>query len=232
MNLLHVPEGEFIMGSETGEKDEIPIHTVFLDAFWIDQTEVTNAMYAKCVRDGLCIPPPPRAVSSAQDNYYGNPEFDNYPVVHVSWEDARTYCTWAERRLPTEAEWEKAARGTDGRDYPWGNNPPPNDNLLNYSRPIDEGKTTEVGSYPEGASLYGALDMAGNVREWVADWYSDTYYASSPTSNPSGPLPSEHHVIRGGGWAQGSRDVRSSDRFSQSPDYTAGGIGFRCADSP
>jgi formylglycine-generating enzyme required for sulfatase activity len=209
MNLLYVPEGEFIMGSETGEKDEVPIHTVFLDAFWIDQTEVTNAMYVRCVRDGPCTPAPPRAVSTVQANYHGNPAFDNYPVVHVSWEDARTYCEWAERRLPTEAEWEKAARGTDARIYPWGNDPLPNDSLLNYQRPESEGKTTEVGSYPEGASPYGALDMAGNVREWVADWYSDTYYKISPTLNPSGLPVGEKRVIRGGGWAQGPRDVRS-----------------------
>jgi formylglycine-generating enzyme required for sulfatase activity len=228
MNLLYVQEGEFKMGSETGEIDEIPVHTVFLDAFWIDQTEVTNAMYAKCVHDRQCNPPP-RTFSNTRDNYYGNPEFDNYPVIHVSWEDAQKYCAWAERRLPTEAEWEKAARRSDGRTYPWGNSLP-DDSLLNYNHP-NIGDTTEVGTYPAGASPYGVLDMAGNVWEWVGDRYSDTYYDSSPTSNPPGPNEPANRVIRGGGWQQGYKEVRSANRYNQPPRYTTRGLGFRCADS-
>src|SRR5690606_19387879 len=143
------------------------IHTVYLDAYWIDQTEVTNALFAKCVEDGDCTPPV-QSVSSAGLPYYGNPRYDNFPVMRVNWYQANAYCQWADRRLPTEAEWEKAARGTDGRTYPWGNETL-NSNLLNHNYSV--GDTTEVGSYPAGASVYGALDMAGNVGEWVNDWY-------------------------------------------------------------
>jgi eukaryotic-like serine/threonine-protein kinase len=158
-------------------------------------------------------------------------EFGNYPIIHVSWEDANKYCAWAGRRLPTEAEWEKAAHGTDGRAYPWNNNILPNDNLLNYNHP-NVGDTTEVGKHPDGASPYGALDMAGNVWEWVGDWYSGTYYDDSPMFNPSGPTDGEHRVIRGGGWQQGAKAVRSVQRYHQPPRYTSMGLGFRCADSP
>lgn len=229
MNLLYVAPGKFMMGSETNEKDELPVHTVFLDAFWIDQTEVTNAMYAKCVRMGPCHSPP-RTFSNTRENYYGNPEFDHYPVIHVSWEAANTYCSWVGRRLPTEAQWEKAARGTDGRIYPWGADPP-KDRLLNYNHPND-GDTTEVGSYPDDFSPYGAMDMAGNVLEWVADWYSGTYYEISPTANPTGPDAGDHRVFRGGGWTRGSHDIRVTIRYHQAPEYTTKGLGFRCVASP
>jgi serine/threonine-protein kinase len=183
-----------MMGSSYGESNERPVHSVYLDAFWIDQTEVTNAMYVKCVQDTACEVPS-STKSSTRDSYYGNPEFDNYPVINVSWDDAKTYCAWAGRRLPTEAEWEKAARGTDEHKYPWGNNQP-NSNLLNNNM----NDTTEVGKYPNGASPYDALDMAGNVWEWVEDWQRDTYYANSPTSNPLGPDSGVYRGLRGGSW--------------------------------
>ncbi len=184
MNLIYVPAGNFLMGSTdsdpNAQAEEKPQHTVYLDSFWIDQTDVTNAMYAKCVSAGLCKRP--FDVSSAtRSSYYGNSQFDNYPVINVSWNMANTYCQWVGSQLPTEAQWEKAARGMDGRVYPWGNNTP-NTDLLNYNNKV--GDTTEVGKYPNGASPYGAFDMAGDVWQWTADWFNPTYYQSSPSSNP------------------------------------------------
>ena len=224
MTLLYVPAGEFTMGSDYGIFDELPIHVVNLDSFWVDQTEVTNARYALCVKDGGCKMPD-FSKSYARDIYYGNSEFDNYPVIYVSWDDAKAYCSWAGRRLLTEAEWEKAARDDSGRIYPWGNNTP-NDNLLNYDQNV--GDTTEVGKYPNGTSLYGALDIAGNVWEWVADWY-DTYYVSSSTSNPLGPASGTYRVLRGGSWNDKVNDVRSANRLRYIPANTNINIGFRCA---
>lgn len=221
MVLLYVPEGEFTMGSNDGETDEKPLHTVRLDAFWIDKTEVTNAMYALCVKAGACQPP-----------FFGlpNSSYDNYPVVYVSWNDATDYCGWAGRRLLTEAEWEKAARGTDGRKYPWGNDAAkPSMNLLN----LTNGRgTTEVGRYPSGASPYGALDMAANVSEWVADWYADDYYKNSPAENPLGPTSGQFKVLRGGAWGRDAYHVRAAVRGWSGPSDLSGWDGFRCAFSP
>jgi len=228
MTLVYVPAGEFTMGSDFGEMNEAPVHKVNLDAFWIDQTEVTNAMYAKCVQDGACNPPS-STTSSTRDSYYGNSEFDHYPVIYVSWNDAKAYCEWADRRLPTEAEWEKAARGENAFIYPWGNDSL-NNNLLNYNIAI--GDTTEVGKYPSGASPYGALDMAGNVWEWVADWYSDTYYASSRASNPLGPDSGQYRVHRGGAWDSDDYSVRSARRSLIGPPGAGYNLGFRCSLSP
>jgi formylglycine-generating enzyme required for sulfatase activity/uncharacterized caspase-like protein len=196
MTLLYVPAGNFTMGSDSGSSSEKPTHSVHLDAFWIDTTEVTNAMYAKCVRDKVCNAPS-QIRSAKRDSYYGNPDFDNYPVIYVSWDDATDYCSWAGRRLPTEAEWEKAARGDDARDYPWGNSAP-NEKILNDNGIV--GDTTEVGNYPKGSSPYGALDMAGNVSEWVVDWYRELYYTDQPESNPPGPDQGSARVLRGGSW--------------------------------
>jgi formylglycine-generating enzyme required for sulfatase activity len=223
--LVYVPEGEFIMGSNFGS-DEQPTHTVYLDAFWIDQTEVTNAMYAKCMSAGACQPPLGNS-SSTRSSYYGNSEFNDYPVIYVDWNQAKTYCAWAGRRLPTEAEWEKAARGTDGNIYPWGNDAP-NNNLLNYNSAV--GDTTEVGKYPGGKSPYGAYDMAGNVWEWVNDWYRENYYQSSPVSNPLGPESGQYHVVRGSSWYD-NYGVRSAFR-GQFDSMYGNILGFRCAVSP
>jgi formylglycine-generating enzyme required for sulfatase activity len=229
MVLVYVPAGEFSMGSDNGNSDEKPVHKVTLDAFWIDQTEVTNAMYAKCVADGGACPPPSATRSEMRDDYYGVSEFDNYPVVYVNWSQANTYCSWAKRRLPTEAEWEKAARGMDGSTYPWGNNAP-NVNLLNYNSNV--GDTTMVGKYPNGKSFYGAYDMAGNVWEWVNDWYGKTYYKNSPASNPLGPDTDVYRVYRGGSWKGDYNSVRSAYRYGSGPSGTSDEIGFRCASSP
>jgi formylglycine-generating enzyme required for sulfatase activity len=224
MTMVFVPAGEFEMGSEDGEDNEKPVHTVYLDAFWIDQTEVTNAMYARCVDAGECATPD-YSGSYTRDSYYGIAEFDDYPVIAVSWNDASAYCSWAGRRLPTEAEWEKAARGEGAYIYPWGSDPP-NNNLLNYGENI--GDTTKVGSYPDGASLYGALDMAGNAWEWVNDWYDDNYYQNSPPTNPHGPLTGQIQVTRGGAWYNSENYVRSAFRYGYTGKVGYDVNGVRC----
>lgn len=225
MTMVFVPAGKFMMGSELGENDEKPAHFVSLSAFWIDQTEVTNAMYAKCVDVNHCEPPK-NLKSNTRPNYFGNSEFYNYPVIYVDWDMANKYCEWAGRRLPTEAEWEKSARGAPERIYPWGNTEP-NDAILNFRNGV--GDTTEVGSYPAGASLYGALDLAGNVQEWVGDWYSAGYYASSPLSNPMGPDSGVYRVVRGGSWVVNDTGIRSYDRQANGPIYFTNNLGVRCA---
>jgi formylglycine-generating enzyme required for sulfatase activity/uncharacterized caspase-like protein len=225
MTLVYVPESEFMMGGDSFVYSQ-PVHQVYLDAFWIDQTEVTNKQYAACVSGGGCTPPA-HSYSSTRSSYFGNSEFDDYPVTWVSWSDAIAYCEWTSRRLPTEAEWEKAARGTDARIYPWGNNAP-NDTLLNYGQKV--GDTTKVGGYKTGESFYGAYDMAGNVWEWVNDWYSRTYYQSATSSNPLGPDSGQFRVLRGGSWDDFS--VYSADRGWFDPTISSNSTGFRCAVSP
>ncbi len=227
--MVFVPAGPFEMGNNFGPDDEKPAHTVTLDAFWIDRTEVTNAIYARRVQADICQSPSEKS-SSTRNSYYGNSRYADYPVVNVSWNDAKRYCAWAGRRLPTEAEWEKAARGTDGRVYPWGDSAPSSERL-NFS--VNLGDTTPVGLYPEGASPYGALDMAGNVLEWVADWYAADYYWNSPDQNPEGPESSDIRVLRGGAWGFVEDTDRTTARFM----YEQSGIsinrfGFRCALSP
>jgi len=240
MMMLYVPAGEFEMGYADGKADEMPVHTVYLDAFWIDQTEITNRMYLLCVEVGVCNQPVQgahtalRHDSSTHEFYYGNPEFNDYPVIFVNHAQAEEYCRWTGRRLPTEAEWEKAARGTDGRLYPWGNEPP-NETLLNYNGII--GDTTKVGSYPAGASPYGALDMAGNMWEWTADFYSPDYYANSPAKNPQGPETGYVFVERGGSWRLSERPVRATYRHHYIPPILGSIVnshnydGYRCAAS-
>jgi formylglycine-generating enzyme required for sulfatase activity len=274
---LYVPEGEFTMGSDNGRPNEKPAHTVSLIAFWIDQTEITTAMYINCVNAKGCNYPnsPDRQNFSANwaylldgsytIDYWGSPDLNNYPMISITWDEAKTYCEWAGRRLPTEAEWEKAARGTDGRLYPWGNNPPklivrekdgtyadpgnvsPYDVLkvvgggqieyleLNFNSWPQHYPHT-VGYYLGGASPYGALDMAGNVWEYVSDFYDRTYYANSPDKNPTGPTSGNFHVIRGGAWNSLSAplsDVRTTSRTEFVPsELSYSTTGFRCATSP
>lgn len=227
--MVFVPAGDFLMGStgsdSAAERNEKPQRPVNLDAFWIDQHEVTNAQYARCVSAGSCQSPSSTA-SDSRDFYYGNSEFDNYPVLWVSWQDAQNYCAWASKQLPTEAQWEKAARGTDGRIYPWGNEF--DAGLLNVNSEMKD--TLPVGRYPEGASPYGAVDMAGNVFEWVADWFDSEYYAKSPLANPQGPDSGEVRVLRGGAW-RNQGDVRTAHRTGEAADYSNFYIGFRCAQS-
>ena len=176
-------------GDSTAPYDELPQYTVYLDAYWIDQTDVTNAMYAQCGAAGNCTGPHDTS-SHSRSNYYGSSQYADYPVINVDWNQTGVYCRWAGRRLLTEAEWEKAARGTDGRIYPWRNQAP-DATLANNNDHV--GDTPKVGSYPAGASPNGALDLAGNVSEWVADWYGDTYYQSSPPINPAGPDSGQYY---------------------------------------
>jgi formylglycine-generating enzyme required for sulfatase activity len=225
MVMFYVPGGTCQMGSAKRENEQ-PVHAVTLDDFWIDQTEVTNAQYARCVAAGRCSPPS-RPFSVARDSYYGDSQYDDYPVIYVGWNDATTYCQWAGGRLPTEAEWEYAARGSDGHFYPWGNDPP-NDTLANYAGNV--GDTTKVGSYPDGQSWVGAMDMAGNVWEWVNDWYGS--YPSEPQVNPTGPASGEYRVLRGGGWNANVGYVRTANRLSDRPDLRYADIGFRCVVEP
>jgi serine/threonine-protein kinase len=233
---VYVPAGSFMMGSEAGPDGERPVHKVTLDAFWIDRTEVTNAQYAACVDDEACDPPV-NTSSNTRNSYYGNPEYADYPVIYVSWENAAAYAEWAGGRLPTEAEWEYAARGPESLEYPWGNtfdgerlnfcdvNCP--FNQRNSSWNDSHADTAPAGSYPDGASWVGALDMAGNVREWVNDWYDAGYYARSPAKNPTGPETGEYRALRGGSWLSVDRVTRAAYRYSYYPDDRGGDVGFR-----
>jgi formylglycine-generating enzyme required for sulfatase activity len=229
--LALIPAGEFTMGSEPKSDPyfwgaEYPPHQVALQDYWIYRTEVTNAMYLFCVQSRGC-PELPQSISRTRPEYYGNPQYDNYPVIYVSYLGATAYCQWARGRLPTEAEWEKAARGSDGRLYPWGQDPPSieqanfNDNSYQDTAP--------VGSFPAGASPYGLLDMAGNVWEWVFDWFSTDYYQSSPSLNPQGPESGTNHVIRGGSWFNPEDALRTVTRASLKPGSVLDTVGFRCA---
>lgn len=236
--MVYVPAGEFRMGSTDGDADEQPLHTVHLDAFWIDKYEVTNAQYRKCVAVGVCRPPSDYT-SNSRDAYYDDPQYDNYPVVYVSWHDARTYCQWAGKRLPSEAEWEKAARGTTAQQYPWGDHDPKADelNFCDRNCPFDEWRdnavddgfadTAPVGSFPAGRSPYGALDMAGNVAEWTGSLYMNyPYDASDGREDPNSEAA---RVSRGGTWGDEAWDGRAASRSGDPPDFSDDDIGFRCA---
>ncbi|NDJ51815.1 MAG: SUMF1/EgtB/PvdO family nonheme iron enzyme [Chloroflexi bacterium] len=222
VEMVLIPAGEFVRGSEEGFPDEVPVNTVYIDAFYIDLTEVTNRQYQDCVEAGVCEPP--RRFDCCLEfgigerpDYYGNPEFDDYPVIHIDWYDARTFCEWRGGRLATEAEWEKASRGTDGRMYPWGNEPAA-PHLLNYTWLANEHQgqplynTSPVGSYPDGASPYGVLDLAGNVYEWVYDVYAPDYYSYTPYENPTGPEEGSYRVTRGGSFYNQAFRNRSANR--------------------
>jgi eukaryotic-like serine/threonine-protein kinase len=226
MAMVYVPEGEFLMGSPAGEgaDDEHPQHEVYLDAFWIDRYEVSNSQYQLCVEAGACKP----------SQYAGDSKFDgaDQPVVGVDWEDASSYCGWIGAQLPTEAQWEKAARGEEGWTYPWGNEPATCDYAVMDDGGSGCGKnsTWDVGSKPAGASVYGAMDMAGNVWEWVADWYDGTYYKDAPERNPTGPSSGTARVLRGGSWNYNVLDVRAANRYNN-PDNGSNNVGCRCARS-
>ncbi len=230
--MVQVPAGPFWMGcNEQVEKkcpkDEEPYHEIYLDAFSIDRVEVTNAEYQDCVRAGKCQGRENDDSSSKDKDRFQGFDGDRQPMIGVSWEDARNYCEWAGKRLPTEAEWEKAARGTDGRIYPWGNEKP---DCTKANFRGCRGNTLPVGSKPSDASPYGVLDMAGNTWEWVADWYDKSYYQGSPSQNPKGPVRGYSRVLRGGSNFQDAQALRASYRNRNSPIGRLSHIGgIRCA---
>jgi formylglycine-generating enzyme len=222
---VEIPAGSFLMGSEAGAADERPVHRVSGSAFVIDRYEVTNTRYAECVRAGACSPPA-LASSFKRPAYFGAAEFADYPVIHVSWGQANTFCAWSGGRLPTEAEWEHAARGTaDARAYPWGDSAP-DCTKANFAGCV--GDTDRVGRRPAGQSPYGAFDMAGNVWEWTADWYEAAYYGRSPDRDPTGPDSGHLKVMRGGCWVSGASSLRATCRKAELPDLWAPNVGFRC----
>jgi len=266
--MILVPAGEFIMGSDADEvarldikpalvEDEMPRHRVYLDTFYIDKYEVTNAHFQQFVHATGYRTQAEREdwgwadtgdewgkVNGANWRAPLGPgssiaELEQHPVIQVSQEDAKAYCAWAGKRLPTEAEWEKAARGTEGRIYPWGDQF--DGTRLNFcdahcqrswqDQASNDGSryTAPVGHYAGDKSPYGAYDMAGNVREWVADWYDESYYKNSPTRNPPGPASGEQAVLRGGGWVNTARNVRVPFRSRLEPAQRYGYVGFRCA---
>jgi formylglycine-generating enzyme required for sulfatase activity len=263
MAMVYVPAGKFAMGAAPDSAGKVPTsegpeHEVSLPAFWIDRTEVTNAMFARFVSQAGYTPQAKAhyvfdfakgewALTAGADwQHPRGPDssikgLEQHPVIQVFWEDAKAYCTWAGRRLPTEAEWEKAARGVDSRRYPWGservsatrlNFADVNVSELSWARLTeDDGYrfTAPVGSYPDGASPYGALDMVGNAWEWVSDFFNEAYYQRSPAKNPQGPDTGEQRVIRGGSWLGDYADVRASARRSTSPYTASDELGFRCA---
>jgi formylglycine-generating enzyme required for sulfatase activity len=258
--MVYVPAGEFLMGSSfvdvrTAQElcrlangrfassvchwdafgDELPQHSVVLDAFWIDQTEVTNAQYEACVSAGACTEPSQRG-SFTRQWYYGTQVYADFPVIWVRWEQAHVYCEWAGARLPTEAEWEYAAAGPEDWRFPWGEDFDPT--RLNYcdsscSGVSDEAysdgfpDTAPAGSFPSGVSWVEAMDMAGNVREWVADLYGP--YSAGTQHNPIGPSSGNAHVPKGGSWYEAAYDVRAANRGGERFDYDRHKVGFRCA---
>ena len=209
-SMVLVPAGRFTMGSNHGNDDEKPQHEVELDAFYMDKYEVTTSGYGRFLESSQREAPryweTGGVFSTATSKAYGD-----RPVVGVIWDDAQAYCEQYGKRLPTEAEWEKAARGTDGRTYPWGNDPPTSRHA-NFDKGYNfksYGVLTAVGSLTAGKSPYGAYDMAGNVWEWVADWYDKSYYNNSPRKNPRGPSNGEYRVVRGGSWNDEAGNLRA-----------------------
>ena len=236
---IYIPEGEFWMGCDPNKnggvechEDELPLHRVYLDAFYIDKTEVTNSQYKRC-----CECERPYTTPGGQG--FNDPKQVRFPIAYIDWYQAKSYCEWAGGRLPTEAEWEKAARGDgDTRKYPWGDTDPTCD-IVNESHLCqDEQRVdwfSEAGSYPKDASPFGVMDLAGNLHEWVNDWYQDDYYKDpSASKNPLGPESGKLKVYRGGSWfiKDNRFSMRVSERNSADEHISNEYIGFRCVYSP
>jgi len=222
---VFIPEGNFVMGNPNGAVNEKPAHTVFLSSFWMDKFEVSNQQYASCVNAGVCTEPGGKNSFKRKD-YYGNPEFENYPVIQVTWQQASDYCHWIEGRLPTEAEWEKAAKGLDGTLYPWGNEFVPQN--LNFSGSgIND--TQPVDMYENGMSGYGILNLSGNVAEWVSDLYAENWYSTTnQPENPTGPENGAYRILRGGSWLTSQNTAQTVNRFQSLPTGAGFDRGFRC----
>jgi formylglycine-generating enzyme required for sulfatase activity len=244
--MVYVPAGEFLMGATDADgkaaDDEKPQHKVYLDAFWIDRAEVTCAQYVRFLNalgghmdtcgGHQCLElkegeDPDSHILQRDGRYELETGFEDHPVIEVTWYGAQAYCQWAGARLPTEAEWEKAARGVDGRMYPWGNSAP---DCTKEQYGDCGGETVPVGSKLAGASPYGALDMAGNVWEWVSDWYDASYYTTAPARNPLGLPSGQKRGFRGGSWGYLPQFTRTTDRARNLPIYAGPNIGFRCAE--
>jgi len=252
MTMVYVPAGEFLMGSKIGLTDEQPVHKVDLDAYWVDRTEITNSMYRECVKSGACQEP-------SHLIFYNDPTYADHPVEYVSWTNSVNYCAWVGRRLPTEAEWEKVAswdpNTNQQRIYPWGNTYDCRKGNFDDETEMDASlvekdavdcdgfvRSAPVGSYPDGASIYGALDLGGNVWEWVHDAFIEVdpfnatiqnYYAISPAKNPQGvdPKITDYRSMRGGSYNFTFGVGRSAYRLWFGLDDSYDGVGFRCASS-
>ncbi len=259
-DMVLIPAGEFLMGSPSGEgeNDEHPVHRVYVDAFYIDMYDVTNAQFKRFAdatayvtdaeKQGWAKAWNEKDWSNVKGANWRHPhgaksgidQIMNHPVVQVSWNDAVAYAQWARKRLPTEAEWEKAARDTDDRKYPWGNTKP-NGGRCNFAdsnadfnwsdKSSDDGYqyTSPVGKYEDGKSSFGVYDMAGNVWQWCSDWYNEGYYSDSPARDPKGPTGGEYHVFRGGSWSDKAEDLRAANRNGDDPSFRCDNLGFRCA---
>jgi formylglycine-generating enzyme len=232
--MILVPAGSFPMGVPKGDRDggrdEYPRHEVMLDNYYIDTYEVTHGRYAEFVKaTGHRTPENPKYPKRTLWSDHLSDSLSERPVINVDWQDADAYCRWAGKRLPTEAEWEKAARGTDDRRFPWGNVEPTHKHL-NFNQQWQGEKTLmPVGSYEAGKSPFGAYDMAGNVWEWVADWYDPLYYEKSPMVNPKGPDSGTYKVLRSSGWSVETPLVRLFTRVKSDPTNRNDSTGFRCA---
>ena len=228
VEMINIPAGTFIRGSAPGEGrlDEQPKRKIYVNSFAIDKFEVSNGQYMAFLEETLHKPPL---------NVYGKNELtaengiNDLPVVQVTWHDAVDYCFWAGKRLPTEAEWEKAARGNDNRLYPWGGEPPTSERAQFDGEWDGKNTMKMVDSLPEGQSSFGVFQLSGNVREWTQDWYDGEYYANSPEKNPKGPEKGILKVIRGGSWRSFDSDIRVTSRGKGGFALKTHGIGFRCA---
>lgn len=240
--MVNIPAGTFLMGSDrkvdrNAYPAEFPQRKVYLDAYEIDKFEVTTVQFLKFVLATNRHP----LIDWQYDGGNFQETMANHPVMHVSWFDADAYCTWAGKRLPTSAEWEKAARGEDGRIYPWGNEPAglsrANFGRTGLSGPVRDRPERlllyppiiSVDKYENGVSPYGVFQMAGNVAEWTADWYDPAYYKKAPDRNPKGPEKGTQRAFRGGGWIDSTPTVRPAQRNGTDPNTKMNWLGFRCA---
>jgi formylglycine-generating enzyme required for sulfatase activity len=222
VEMILIPSGRFLMGYDKGTEAEDPQSEKYVDAFYIDKYEATNKLYKECVSAGVCKPPT-KINSNTHTDYYENRQFNNYPVINVDWHMAVTYCSWRDARLPTEPEWENAARGEDGRIYPWGNQAGYSyANYYNYKE-----DTTAVGSYEDGKSVYGVYDMAGNVREWTSSLFM--VYPYKTNDGRENPDAKGARTFRGGAWSSASvTEIRTTYRSGADPSSSFLSLGFRC----